>query len=78
MNTTYTVTQDRVVDNGLGIISRRIAEYPGLDERKAAKLAKNLAVENPHDAIYCEFFRAADGQAGYLNRGGHDFVGKKW
>ena len=47
-------------------------------ERRAKKLAEQTADEHPELYVYIKWFRASDGQHGYLNRDGHSPVGKRW
>lgn len=51
-------------------------EIPGLNESGAAEEAASRADGNGQ--VFVEFFRASDGQVGYLNRDGHGPVGRAW
>jgi hypothetical protein len=49
-----------------------------LTKRAAASRAKAEA-EDSSNQVYVTFYRAADGQHGYLNRdGNHEITGKMW
>lgn len=46
---------------------------------KATELAIRTCQENPECPVYVSWFRASDGQHGYLNRGGdHEPTGRNW
>lgn len=49
------------------------------NEINAIKEAKKAVEKYPEDQIFVHWFRADDGQAGFLNRNGHhEITGKAW
>jgi hypothetical protein len=57
------------------------AEYivVNVTQKQAVALASKTAEENPDKQVFVSWFRASDGQNGYLNSNGdHAVVGKAW
>lgn len=53
--------------------------YSGKSESKARKVASNEAETHyMGNRVYVTFFRPSDGQKGWLNRNGHEIVGRAW
>ena len=73
----YTVTVEQVRDTRAGLVQRTIAVRPGLTKDKAITLAEGFAVDNENH-VYIAWYRASDGQTGYLNRDGHGITGQRW
>lgn len=48
------------------------------DEGARRQMQRYLQSAHGWQEIYLEFFRASDGQHGYINRNGADLVGKSW
>jgi len=49
-----------------------------LSERRAEAMARRAAATAKTGKVFVRWFRAADGQLGYLNRDGHNPVGHAW
>jgi hypothetical protein len=45
------------------------------NDRDAIKQTTELAAKHSGARVFCEFFRASDGQRGYINRDGADVTG---
>lgn len=51
----------------------------GLSKREAIKTAREAAEKYPDNSIFITWFRASDGQHGYLNPSGdHAITGQAW
>ena len=46
--------------------------------RKASSEARTMAYRLPSHYVFVTWFRASDGQQGYLNPCGHEPTGKRW
>lgn len=47
-------------------------------QKAAEELADTWATNNPDKQIFVSFYRASDGQRGYINRDGAAITGKSW
>ena len=74
----YTVTSEKIEDTGRGLLVGDKFEEHGLTEKEAARVAERMSREDDGNNVYVSWFRASDGQCGYLNRDGHDTTGERW
>jgi hypothetical protein len=68
----YTIT---VEPKGVG---HTIKETQTNKEMEAIKIAKEWVEENKEHHVYVSFYRASDGQTGYINPDGAGISGKDW
>jgi len=56
-----------------------VASMPVTSATMARREVKKWKKQNPNNLIFVEWYRATDGQYGYLNRdGNHAIAGKAW
>ncbi|PFW65306.1 hypothetical protein COL20_01145 [Bacillus sp. AFS075034] len=48
------------------------------NEQEAIELAKKWASEHKNEFVYIHYYRASDGQQGYLNQDGYGISGQDW
>lgn len=48
------------------------------NEKRASKIADKVSTDNPKCLVFVSWYRESDHQQGYLNRSGHDIVGRSW
>ena len=67
----YTVTAGPIVGHAVKNESVK-------SESQAKKVAREWATSGKYESVFVEFYRAADGQHGYINQNGANFTGKNW